>query len=567
MVSNIKFATLGSTSFFATDVALYKTDGSLDGTQLLMYGSFDSLAVMGGRLYFAGYDSSNGTGGVWVYDNATGVAASFMPGAYGVAASGNALFFYYGMDLWASDGTVEGSHLVMAWFTSTYLGACGNTAFFSAFDSDHGWELWKSDGTPEGTQLVKDILPGPDSSGIPSQSAVAMNDVLYFTAYDGGRTGLWRTDGTEAGTYLVTDSTIPQADVSPIVFGDHIYFLDGSGRNGLWKSDGSAEGTVLVKDFIVFDSLVVLGNTLYFTDHQHLWRSDGTEAGTYPFDDYPNGVAGLAAGQTQLFFVANTPDSGNTDQLWRSDGTDSGAVMLTQMGGYNFNADNIAIATLPDGTALFRGWDAEHGWELWKTNGSQGSTSLLMDLASGTTDGLPMQTGVTAAVIGTTAYFSSGGNLWKSDGTEGGTGSMPLPEGTRADWTELASASDCAYFLSVDWNRSWILWKSDGTEGGSGVVATGDLPSWRWCYIDVVVGNALYFTIGGYGVPWELWTSDGTREGTRLVKTFELAPQRFTALGDKLLFAGYDPMHGFEPWISVQARPPPRRSSAEPVPA
>ncbi len=42
------------------------------------------------------------------------------------------------------------------------------------------WELWRSDGTAEGTTLVMDIAPGPDSS-FPS-SLIDLDGELYFTA-------------------------------------------------------------------------------------------------------------------------------------------------------------------------------------------------------------------------------------------------------------------------------------------------------------------------------------------------------------------------------------------------
>ena len=42
-----------------------------------------------------------------------------------------------------------------------YLTALGKTLYFSADDGVHGRELWASDGTREGTYLVKDIDAGP----------------------------------------------------------------------------------------------------------------------------------------------------------------------------------------------------------------------------------------------------------------------------------------------------------------------------------------------------------------------------------------------------------------------
>ena len=76
--------------------------------------------------------------------------------------------------------------------------------FFVAQTGTTGSELWRTDGTPGGTHLVKDILPGPGSSapGFLTEHA----GWLYFSAHDevAGRE-LWRSDGTAAGTVRVAD--------------------------------------------------------------------------------------------------------------------------------------------------------------------------------------------------------------------------------------------------------------------------------------------------------------------------------------------------------------------------
>src|SRR6185436_17440160 len=39
----------------------------------------------------------------------------------------------------------------------------GNVVIFAASDTEHGRELWRTDGTPQGTSLLMDIDPGPAS--------------------------------------------------------------------------------------------------------------------------------------------------------------------------------------------------------------------------------------------------------------------------------------------------------------------------------------------------------------------------------------------------------------------
>lgn len=100
--------------------------------------------------------------------------------------------------------------------------------------------------------MVKDIMPGPDSSGPGSLTDVG--GTLYFTAgYEPEE--LWKSDGTAAGTVMV----IPPAwwSLYPLTaVADTLYFVGRDFENmdfpagaSLWKSDGTATGTVMVKYF------------------------------------------------------------------------------------------------------------------------------------------------------------------------------------------------------------------------------------------------------------------------------------------------------------------------------
>ena len=77
------------------------------------------------------------------------------------------------------------------------------TILFAADDGIHGTELWATDGTAEGTRLVADIHP--EGSSAP-QLIGTLDGVLYFFADDGihGREP-WRSDGTAEGTRLLAD--------------------------------------------------------------------------------------------------------------------------------------------------------------------------------------------------------------------------------------------------------------------------------------------------------------------------------------------------------------------------
>ncbi len=130
--------------------------------------------------------------------------------------------------LWITDGTEDGTKLV-AQVDCTFPGQeeadnrwgaimrVGRKVFFKADEADkdgvtHGVELWVTDGTPEGTHLVKDINLEPDVSkdnGSTLSPALAhmqnfYNEKLFFKAWSiNSGNEPWATDGTEANTYEI----------------------------------------------------------------------------------------------------------------------------------------------------------------------------------------------------------------------------------------------------------------------------------------------------------------------------------------------------------------------------
>ena len=82
----------------------------------------------------------------------------------------------------------------------------GNTLYFWADDGAHGLELWKTDGTLNGTVLVSDINTGANDSINQNFESTVVGDTMYFAA-DNGLNGieLWKSNGTSTGTMLVKD--------------------------------------------------------------------------------------------------------------------------------------------------------------------------------------------------------------------------------------------------------------------------------------------------------------------------------------------------------------------------
>jgi len=146
----------------------------------------------------------------------------------------------HGRELWASDGTAAGTHLVLdvrpgaAGSEPRYLTVVGDRVFFAADDGVHGQELWVSDGTAGGTFMVLDIADGATAS-VPASLTRVWGE-LVFSAWrpDTGRE-LWRTDGTPAGTTLIQDVNPGAGSSSPEHFtlsGNRLYFTANDGATG-----------------------------------------------------------------------------------------------------------------------------------------------------------------------------------------------------------------------------------------------------------------------------------------------------------------------------------------------
>ncbi len=406
---------------------LWKTDGTPVGTVLVKDinpgapGSSidDDITLLGTFLYFTAETAAegrelwrtNGTtaGTTLVKDIVPGTGGSNYPNSYQLTSGGNYLLLMArtpasGVELWRSDGTNAGTVLlkdINAGIDSSNARSftlINNVVLFEATDATHGDELWKTDGTPAGTTILKDINPGTDSSTkiyielIPGfgfsypvfQGFHIFNNKAYFIAYDGTSTGeLWSTDGTAANTVLLKNIVQNIAYPLPfILLGDAINLTnkfifpvsDLVGRSELWQSDGTVSGTVLFKAF----SPPIPGDLpIIFI----------------PFS-FTNGTVSQPLFQgNKFFFKAGTAAEGN--ELWISDGAD-GTVAHTHI----VKNINPGVADSDPGTGgpyiytttelFFPATTAANGLELWRSDGTIGGTNLVQDINPGTNDANPV---------------------------------------------------------------------------------------------------------------------------------------------------------------------------------
>ncbi len=326
-----------------------------------------------------------------------------------------------GRELWVTDGTELGTVLVMNIAEEVESGGVilvfssdprsftdvGGTAFFSASDGIHGRELWKASGS-SGALLVKDINTENGTNAYASSSPdylANVGGILFFAANDGiNGTELWKSDGTEAGTVLVKDIIEGVNGSAPRELTNvngTLFFVADDGINGeqLWKSDGTTAGTVLVKEnrvegfdylFLRLSELTAVGDTLFFNaddgiNGYELWKSDGTEAGTVLVRDINTGEGFYgdsrpslltAVGDT-LYFVAD--DGIHGFELWKSNGTEAGTLLVEDI---RVGEDPSLIQSLTNvgGTLYFRANDGITGDEVWKSDGTAGGTIIVADI-------------------------------------------------------------------------------------------------------------------------------------------------------------------------------------------
>lgn len=237
-----------------------------------------------------------------------------------------------------------------------------------------------------------------------------------------------------------------QAQLSPTVDGC-LYFVAESSSVELWKSCGVSQGdTQLVKSLFPRSNQETLTSIFVYADggmffsvnepgKLGLWFTDGTSAGTMRLDtpailsNLPNGAADLYFNGVVLLFTAS---NGLGRELWKAEKGVAGEYELSLVKDIFPGSASSApkhFASL-HGFTIFAAEDGLHNRELWRTDGTEGGTYLLRDIASPIDSGCNfpgLLSGPRELVeLNGFIYFSACGDgllreLWRTDGTEEGT--------------------------------------------------------------------------------------------------------------------------------------------------
>ena len=280
----------------------FRTDGTPEGTFAvarpagpgaltgLALGK-DPIAVYGSGFAMTIGDSTQSRGEVWLTVDGREEATRFSLGVMcaWVTAVEERLFLacprdntVNDLDLWISDGTFSGTHLLADLPGDALPGWAGldGKLFFSVAGAA-GASLWSSDGTAAGTAPLSSIATVPSEP----RALTVSGGVLFFAGFT-FETGyeLWRTDGTAAGTYLLRD-------------------LDPGPASGLAPTFESDSAIAAASGGVVFTATTG-------TRGAELWWSDGTQAGTVPLVEVAPGPAsssasGLRRAGSRVYFAAD----------------------------------------------------------------------------------------------------------------------------------------------------------------------------------------------------------------------------------------------------------------------
>lgn len=273
----------------------------------------------------------------------------------------------------------------------------------------------------------------------------------------------------------------------------------------------------------------------------------------------------------------------------------SGTSQVTQIADFPFRPEVIL-----KGKALFMGVDAQHGKELWISDGSEVGTRLLKDIVPGTTGSTPYA----FLKVGDLAYFQTANNeLWRTDGTDIGTYLVmrnpdiinPFPVFEQNGWiyfmeresgskrflwrmngnpnsevlvTPKSTFIDTSGYIllnNTDFifngrtaSGGWAIWRSNGVvnQQVTDLTSTSALSSYTQLNSAKKIDEKIYFSPITEAYGWEPWITNGTSSGTHLLKDILVSTNyfdnssasNFTKVGDQVFFTAKDNTHGLELW-------------------
>ena len=626
--------------------------------------SRESPIAVDGDMFFLAYDTHLSSELWTLRENATHAEPMFNPVSTGywtdaqyLTAVGNSVYFVRGDRLWIATKSesdqwtprqVESE--VSFSIHENLLEGIGNTLFFVAKRFGvSGVDLWVSDGTREGTQMILDL---PDERDFDEfDFFIATDNRLYFGVRGSfsGPYELWTSDGSESGTTKLMEYS--RRSKEHAVLGDRLLLIQQNYDSGdlvesVWVSEGTAQNsrelfvsptvgetlselsttsssvffvhrsdddwslkggtlefgvsTLMTSTETLVHDLVVVNDQLFYSTGSELFLTDGTVAQTRPVvnDSGETVLAGQKAAFGDELVVYHSDGT-----FWLTDGTPERTRQANHQGAdeeatfvnsvvvddqllfkrreshntfYTWwlldKEDNLhevkttrassnpTHLTVSENRLYFYADDGTSGVSFWGSDGTATQTQLVHDPIVGRNVG-PLSPDVAAIENGEVVFksYALDGALehWVTDGTIDNTRESAL--GTGAFWERFqVSAADRTFANAVIPGVGLGLIVTDSL-GEETLLHDFSVSGGSTANIDdiVALGNGVVYAIDGSNFRSSLWYSDGTIDGTiRLDDEFVLddsAPISLAATNNRVIFsaASLQPSNGriqYELW-------------------
>ncbi len=441
----------------------------------------------------------------------------------------------------------------------------GSKVVFMATDDAHGRELWVTDGTRNGTHLLSDLNPGKASSTFSEIHALS-GRALFF---EHESASFYVTDGTVAGTSKLSGGTSTSRPSQVVPTSGATFILMSSGGYSLMALDdgstslravriGSPSGTSPT----ALRTPQVLGDSLYVLVSQRpsatsprrtsLWRTslDGRSAQEVSIDASSWGeLLGVASGR--LISLRRTPENAWALYAWSRD---EGDVLLDELSEPDDGIEGYVVGHV-QGRVIYFSMAYSGTPTYTSTDGTVAGTHELFPTESlvAWSQGVLLDD----RLLFVRDVASTGRELWSTDGTASGTRIVAdiFPGTGSADPESIRVIGDQVYFCANDGVLGFELWATDGTEQGTRLVAdifegpgsgnpSGATPTAH--------GVVLSATDAEYGSETRL--VDVTTGAHQMiqpggpVQTYWAHPRSFVSMSDIALFQADDNIHGTELW-------------------
>lgn len=222
-----------------------------------------------------------------------------------------------------------------------------------------------------------------------------------------------------------------------------------------------------------------------------------------------------------LFFSAD--DGTHGFELWKTDGSNPGTILVKDLTPGNSGTDNLRDFTVVNNQLYFT---CKTGTELWMSNGNSSGTDTLITFPDIGTLQDNSLFALNNSLLFVTQDFSTGHlSLWKSNGTATTTNKLKTFNngGNSIHFSTFRLYKNEVYFLAHDGLSGQEVWKTDGTVAGTILLkdinlGMNDGTPWPDSPFFNEIDGELFF-IGNDGVAGnELWKTNGTLAGTTLVK-------------------------------------------------